>query len=219
MERFYNYTMEYFKYLCTVEEDKEILQRIDVFSRASFALSHDMPEKATGKAKQTLLQIFKQIQSTQQMPDLYQLFYFKLLTNIFPMSDFAHPISCSLLLTINYCLTRCSIEGVEDILSGLFLLTLIIDSVKETKRFVPECIEFIKNLLKAGFSKDSQFLEFGFEIMKEETQLYFQFQKGSNIWVNLEKKAMKSDKIEPMNLSNLISAESVTAESCLQTYS
>eukprot|EP00493_Phyllostaurus_siculus_P005495 UN05538 len=68
--------------------------------------------------------------------------YFKLVSNIFPMSDFSHPVSSSLMLVVAFCLSRCRVKSQHEVACGLFICTLLLHSVRETKRYIPEVVDF-----------------------------------------------------------------------------
>jgi len=149
MQRFFGMLLEHFKSLCFVEPLS--MPEFDVASRAIFALSHDLPEVAAGIARGNLIVIQKRLEQTGTFPTGL---YFKLVSNYFPMSDFSHPISNSLMLVLGYCLSRCEVSSKQDVVAGVYICTLLLNCVKESKRYVPEVVAFLKHLLMVGFEND-----------------------------------------------------------------
>lgn len=58
---------------------------------------------------------------------LFQLFLFKLVSNLYPTSDYRHPIVTPCLVFMSQILLRCKIRGKHDITKGLFVCTLILE--------------------------------------------------------------------------------------------
>lgn len=217
MQKFYGMLFENFKYLC--REDDVNWSDIDVMSRAIFAISHDLPEIAAGITRGNLVKVHASLEDKNIMPSGYLLMYFKLVSNIFPMSDFSHPVSSSLMLLLAFCLSRCRVRSTHEVACSLFICTVMLNSVRETKRYIPEVVDFLQNLLRVGAIPNSDFIGTGFKLMKQNTATFWQFEAGSNVW-----KAMsKSDQHKPMKIDPLLlfhedipDQEVATFHSCLE---
>jgi len=217
MQKFYGMLFENFKYLC--REDDVSWSDIDVMSRAIFAISHDLPEIAGGIARGNLVKIQASLEDKNKMPAGYLLMYFKLVSNIFPMSDFSHPVSSSLMLVLAFCLSRCRVKSQHEVACGLFICTLLLHSVRETKRYIPEVVDFLQNLLRVGTLPNHEFIGMGFELMKQSTATFWQFEVGSNVWKSLSKKDEDLQiKIDPLLLfhSEIPDQEVALLHSCLE---
>jgi len=87
------------------------------------------------------------------MPSFHHLLYFKLLSGIFPVSDFRHHVMTPAMLIMGECLGRVPVKGGRDVVAGLYLAELLITFVKDSKRLVPELLVFLEGLLEQGFLK------------------------------------------------------------------
>ena len=74
--------------------------------------------------------------------------------NIFPTSDAYHAIVSSVFLLLSQILTFYTICGGRDVVHCLFLCNIWIESLEKSKKFCPEIIKFVQNLLKVGFLND-----------------------------------------------------------------
>ncbi|XP_033318216.1 nucleolar protein 14 homolog [Bombus bifarius] len=61
-------------------------------------------------------------------PGLDILIFFKLVSLIFPTSDFRHPVTIACAIFMSEILLECRIKNEIDISKDLFILTLILDS-------------------------------------------------------------------------------------------
>ncbi|CAH1757334.1 4928_t:CDS:10 [Entrophospora sp. SA101] len=85
--------------------------------------------------------------STSLFPNSSELFLLKILSLIFPTSDFHHPVvTPSMLLMCQY-LTICPIYNGKDLVSGLFICNLIYEYQKLSQRIVPEALNFLYSSL------------------------------------------------------------------------
>lgn len=198
IKRFYVLLLKYFKHLC-INNSSSILD-LDICIRGLFSLSHDIPVLAFRIARETLIKInillekrFSLFKGT--MPSGYYLFYFKFVSKVFPISENSHPITISLILSIGFCLSYCSINGTRDIACGLFLCTLALHCQKESKRYIPEVLTFIENLLEIGIQFSERFMGYSFNLIKEKRVLFWQFKIGSNIWIDLSRYFFSSFRI------------------------
>jgi len=199
MQKFYGMLFENFKLLC-MEPDVN-WSDLNVMSRAIFAVSHDLPEIAAGTTRGNLVKIHSTLEEKNTMPSGYLLMYFKLVSNIFPMSDFSHPVSSSLMLVLAFCLSRCRVRNAHEVACGLYICTLLMHCVRESKRYVPEVVEFLQNLLQVGALPNNKFIGMSFELMKQSTATFWQFQVGSNVWKSFTKnEEMSLSKIDPLFL-------------------
>merc|ERR1712166_703028 len=81
------------------------------------------------------------------MPSAADLLYLRLLTRIFPSSDFRHNVLTPALLLVGECLARTPVTGARDLAAGLFLAELVLGFSKDSKRVVPELLLFLQAAL------------------------------------------------------------------------
>ena len=191
-----------------LQSDIGFYQYIDVVTRALFALSHDIPKYAHSvhvkKLETIALHLHRHWNLKRRdhfegddvdknkngnasfMPSGYALFYLKLVSHIFPTQNKANPVISAVLLILTKCLSEITINGPRDVSCALFCVTLILNIVEKQRRYVPEVIHSLYNILRAGFMSPDSMKKSSFDLMKESDDLYFLFRSGSTIWHNLQ---------------------------------
>lgn len=87
-------------------------------------------------------------------PALDTLMLLKLVAILFPTSDFRHAVTTPAMIFIAQMLAETSVKHERDVAVGLFLCTLVLEYVSLSKRFVPECVNFLHGLLFLASNKD-----------------------------------------------------------------
>ncbi|KAK0136124.1 Nucleolar protein 14 [Merluccius polli] len=80
-------------------------------------------------------------------PALDMLVYLKVVSLLFPTSDFRHPVTTPALLYICQCLSKCRVTSLQDVTSGLVLCCLALEYVSLSKRYLPELLNFLCGIL------------------------------------------------------------------------
>lgn len=88
-------------------------------------------------------------------PALDTLMLLKLVAILFPTSDFRHAVTTPAIILITQMLSETSVKHERDVAVGLFLCSLVLEYVSLSKRFVPECMNFLHGLLFLASNKDS----------------------------------------------------------------
>lgn len=83
---------------------------------------------------------------------LSTLIYLKLVSILFPTSDFLHPVVTPSTVFMSEMLTNQKISSLIDVEYGLFLCSLFYEYVSVSKRLVPEAINFLNSMLKTFIS-------------------------------------------------------------------
>jgi len=132
-------------------------KQLDHLTQAIFKLSHDIPTvvgslwgkllKVMHSQLQKRLRDYAQGTISRCWPALGQLLLFRLLTNIFSVSDYRHIIAESANLFLSQCLSQCPVNGLSDLLSGLLCVSLLTDMAQESERIAPESIAFLSSIL------------------------------------------------------------------------
>ncbi|XP_021939078.1 nucleolar protein 14 homolog [Zootermopsis nevadensis] len=86
-------------------------------------------------------------------PGLDTLVFLKLISHLFPTSDFRHPVVTPAFVFICQMLHQCRVKTTQDIATGLFLVTLILEYTVLSKRFSPAVVNFLCGVLDMGVSK------------------------------------------------------------------
>eukprot|EP01083_Nonionella_stella_P011826 33544_1 len=214
MERLYDMLLDYFGKLCLVYEptkmntnvvgalqkDIGFYQYIDVITRALFALSHDIPEYAYSSHIKKLEMIsmhiqknynlksnkhFEHMDAVSYMPSGYALFYLRLVSHIFPTQNKANPVISAVLLILSKIVTDIRVSGPRDIACCLYCIALILQIIQNEKRYVPEVIHSLHNVLRAGFLSDCELKKSSFDLLSTTDDLYFTFGGRCNVWNSL----------------------------------
>ncbi|KAK3603036.1 hypothetical protein CHS0354_037784 [Potamilus streckersoni] len=92
-------------------------------------------------------------------PGLDTLLMFKLVSMLFPTSDFYHPVTTPALLFLCQMLAQCSISQERDVAAGLFVCSICLEYVSLSKRYIPEVVNFLHGLLFLAAEKDPNKIE------------------------------------------------------------
>lgn len=78
---------------------------------------------------------------------LDMVLYLKVTSQLFPTSDFRHPVTTPALLYISQALTKCPVRSLQDVTVGLVLCCLVVEYISFSKRFLPELVNFLLGIL------------------------------------------------------------------------
>ncbi|KAI7905544.1 nucleolar protein 14 [Cokeromyces recurvatus] len=117
-----------------------------------FEMAQQLPEAAdkifVGKLKKMQGEMAKKMKHTgSSWPDVEDMTLLRLIGHIFSVSDLTHPIATPALLFMCHALSQCRVETEIDIGRGLFLTLLTFEYQTISKRFMPECINFLNRCL------------------------------------------------------------------------
>ncbi|KAM7252462.1 hypothetical protein ACFE04_024345 [Oxalis oulophora] len=83
-------------------------------------------------------------------PSVKTLFLMRLWSIIFPCSDLRHVVMTPVILLICEYLMRCPISSGHDVAIGCFLCSILLSITKQSEKFSPEAIIFLRTLLMAA---------------------------------------------------------------------
>ncbi|XP_063992037.1 nucleolar protein 14 homolog [Diachasmimorpha longicaudata] len=89
----------------------------------------------------------------KEFPDLKTLILFKIISLLFPTSDFRHPVVTPALVFMSQILLRCRVKSKLHISKGLFISTLMLEYTVLSKRFSPAVINFLRGIIFLGTVK------------------------------------------------------------------
>ncbi|KAG9140132.1 hypothetical protein Leryth_015745 [Lithospermum erythrorhizon] len=113
-------------------------------------------------ARQWLLQIRTQFcgdlkdAGKRCWPSLKTLFLLRLWSMIFPCSDFRHVVMTPAILLMCEYLMRCPIKSGRDVAIGSFLCSLVLSVSKQSLKFSPEAIVFLRTMLTAALNEKNR---------------------------------------------------------------
>ncbi|KAK9305827.1 hypothetical protein QLX08_003328 [Tetragonisca angustula] len=123
-------------------------QIIDRLCPFLYDLAHLNPQNASSVTQEIIKEKHKDFEKNKRKyPDLDTLVFFKLVSLLFPTSDFRHPVTTPSLIFMSQILFRCRIKNKVDISKGLFICTLILEYTTLSKRFAPSVINFLRGIV------------------------------------------------------------------------
>ncbi|CAI9096424.1 OLC1v1032571C1 [Oldenlandia corymbosa var. corymbosa] len=157
MQVFYGVLLQYFAILA----NKKLLnfKLLNLLVKPLMEMSAEIPYFAAICARERLLRIRTQfVEDVKSIgksswPSRKTIFLLRLWSMIFPCSDFRHPVMTPATLLICEYLTRCQITSGRDILIGSFLCSLMLSIVKQSRKFCPEVLTFIRTVLASASDK------------------------------------------------------------------
>ncbi|XP_048318626.2 uncharacterized protein LOC107429082 isoform X1 [Ziziphus jujuba] len=167
MQVFYGVLLQYFAVLANKKPLN--IGLLDLLVKPLMEMSTEIPYFAAICARQRILRTRTQLceiiknPETSCWPSAKTLFLLRLWSLIFPCSDFRHAVMTPAILLMCEYLMRCPIVSGRDIAVGSFLCAMILSVAKQSQKFCPEAIIFLRMMLMAAkegnniSNHDSQF--------------------------------------------------------------
>uniref|UniRef100_A0A8D2PME4 NOP14 nucleolar protein n=1 Tax=Zosterops lateralis melanops TaxID=1220523 RepID=A0A8D2PME4_ZOSLA len=157
LEKLFGFLLEYVGELATL--DLPELRTIDKLVLPLYNLCQMFPEAASDSIKFILrdaahdLEEVIEVKGRATYPGLDTLIYLKIVSLLFPTSDFWHPVVTPAFMYMSQLLTKCRITTLQDVIKGLFICCLFLEYVSLSRRFVPELINFLLGVLHISLPK------------------------------------------------------------------
>nr|XP_002128116.1 nucleolar protein 14-like [Ciona intestinalis] len=145
--------IELFAYIwqhcCMVAAPKPDFNIINSLISHAYELCALNPENCSECVKERLKRSYLScVQASRiQLPSFEILIQFKLIKLLYSTSDFCHPVVTPALLFISHLLDCCSVHTLRDVSKGLYLCTVAYEYVSFSKRYIPECLNFLTTVL------------------------------------------------------------------------
>ncbi|KAK5578470.1 hypothetical protein RB653_008141 [Dictyostelium firmibasis] len=138
----------------STESNKIDWIELDVLSKYIFEISQDVPIVSGITSKDLINSCYKRICKKLEIqsklnywPNQQELLVIKLVGNVFPTSDFQHPVLTPTIEALNFFLSHCPIRNINDIVSSLFTMNLLFFYLSSSKRYSPEISSLLISLL------------------------------------------------------------------------
>ncbi|NXO06562.1 NOP14 protein, partial [Oriolus oriolus] len=157
LEKLFGFLLEYIGELATL--DLPELRTIDKLVLPLYNLCQMFPEAASDSIKFVLrdaahdLEEVIEVKGRATFPGLDTLIYLKIISLLFPTSDFWHPVVTPAFMYMSQLLTKCRVTTLQDVIKGLFICCLFLEYVSISRRFVPELINFLLGVLHISLPK------------------------------------------------------------------
>ncbi|KAI9480561.1 MAG: nucleolar protein 14 [Benjaminiella poitrasii] len=165
-------------------------QILEKLSLHVYELSQQIPEAADKTFVSKLRKIQgdmakKMKHAGSSWPDVEDMTLLRLIGQVFSVSDLMHPIATPALLFMCHALSQCRVKTEIDISRGLFLTLLAYEYQAVSKRFMPECVNFLNRCLillspKTIFADKEQVPGY-FPLSDRNIDFSIQNSKGNNI--------------------------------------
>ncbi|CAM9297716.1 unnamed protein product [Pylaiella littoralis] len=143
-------------------ERRDREKQLDFLSGLIYDITAEMPEVAAslwhrfcGFLHQRMVNAMADLRlgtaASGYWPSTGSLLLLKLLVQIFPSTDFRHPVVTPILLHLSQCLSQCPVKTSADLTAGLFSCSLLLHCCLGATRFSPEVMVFLSSAL-AQFS-------------------------------------------------------------------
>ncbi|KAB0794544.1 hypothetical protein PPYR_11383 [Photinus pyralis] len=118
----------------------------------------DLAQLNQENAQQAISEVIKEKQrdyrkNKKLFPSLNVLIFLKIVSCLFPTSDFRHPVVTPTIVFMDQMLHNCRIRSRRDIAYGLFLVTLVLEFTALSKRYLPSATKFLAGVLHMAIPK------------------------------------------------------------------
>ncbi|KGN47665.1 nucleolar protein 14 isoform X2 [Cucumis sativus] len=159
MQRFYGILLQYF----AVSANKKPLnvELLNLLFKPLMEMSMEIPFYAATCARMRISHTHQHFCVQNKSPEnslwpsSKTLILLRLWTMIFPCSDYNHVVITPTILLMCEYLMRCPILTCRDIAIGAFLCSLLLSVARQSSKFCPEAINFLRTLLAAAVSSSS----------------------------------------------------------------
>ncbi|XP_065877793.1 uncharacterized protein [Euphorbia lathyris] len=157
MQVFYGLLLQYFAILANRKPVN--LKLLNTFVKPLIEMSMEIPYFSAICARQRILRMRAQLceaiknSETSCWPSMKTLSLLRLWSMIFPCSDFRHVVMTPAILLMCEYLMRCPVLSARDIAVGSFLCSIVLSVTKQSKKFCPEAIMFLQNVLMAAIER------------------------------------------------------------------
>ncbi|XP_072742534.1 nucleolar protein 14 homolog [Anoplolepis gracilipes] len=155
MTNLFVYLLQHINNYASTENADDLIKCFQIFNRLCpylYDLAHLNPSNTKNYVEEVLKEKYhKFAKNKKRYPGMDTLIFFKLVSLLFPTSDFRHPIVTPCLVFMSEILLRAHIKKYRsDISKGLFICTLILEYTVLSKRFAPSVINFLRGIIYAA---------------------------------------------------------------------
>ncbi|XP_024936270.1 nucleolar protein 14 homolog isoform X2 [Cephus cinctus] len=138
----------------TIEDLVKCFQIFDRLCPHLYDLAHMNPLNTKICIQEVIKEKHEEFErNKKRYPGLDTLIFLKLVSLLFPTSDFRHPVVTPCLVFMSQILTRCRVKSRSAISKGLFISTLVLEYTLLSKRFAPSVINFLRGVICMATAK------------------------------------------------------------------
>ncbi|KYN32734.1 Nucleolar protein 14 [Trachymyrmex septentrionalis] len=152
MSNLFVYLLQHINNCASTESADDLIKCFQIFDRLCpylYDLAHMNSENAKICIQEVIEEKYDKFEKNKtKYPGVDTLIFFKLVSLLFPTSDFRHPITTPCLIFMSQILLKAHIRKYRsDISKGLFICTLILEYTILSKRFAPSVINFLRGII------------------------------------------------------------------------
>lgn len=152
LSRLFAHMLQYINDIFTeLQNEGDVIKAFLIFDKLAphfYSLTH------TNKvsSKKFIVELLKEKhdkfkKNPKKVPDLDTLIFFKLVSLLYPTSDFRHPVTTPSLVFMSEILTLSKFNNAYSVSRGIFIVALVLEYTALSKRFVPSAINFLRGIL------------------------------------------------------------------------
>lgn len=152
LSRLFAHMLQYINDIFTgLKDESDVLKSLLTFDKLA-PYFYDLAHKNKVSTKKYIVELLKDKYGNfkkrqKRVPDLDTLIFFKLISLIYPTSDFRHPVTTPALIFMSEILISCKFNNAYSIPRGLFVTTLVLEYTTLSKRLVSPAINFLRGIL------------------------------------------------------------------------
>ncbi|KAM3957269.1 nucleolar protein 14 homolog l(3)07882 [Aphomia sociella] len=152
LSRLFAHMLQYINDLfVNVKNEGEVIKSFLIFDKLA-PFFYDLSKINKVSTKKFLVELIKEKYDNfkkkhRLVPDLDTLVFFKLVSLLYPTSDFRHPVTTPSLVFMSEILINCRFNDAYSISRGLFITSLILEYTVLSKRLVPSAVNFLRGML------------------------------------------------------------------------
>lgn len=152
LTKLFAYMLQYINDLFSeLKEESDVIKAFLIFDRLA-PYFYDLSQTNKVSSKKYIAELLKEKygqykKRQKRVPDMDTLIFFKLISLLYPTSDFRHPITTPSMIFMTEILTTCRFNDAYSISRGLFVTTLLLEYTILSKRLVPSAINFLRGIL------------------------------------------------------------------------
>ncbi|XP_041985425.1 nucleolar protein 14 homolog [Aricia agestis] len=131
-------------------DEGEIIKSFLIFNKIVPHM-YDLAQKNKVSSKKFMVELLKEKhdryrRNPRRVPNLDTLIFFKLVSLLYPTSDFRHPVTTPSLIFMTEILRLSKFRDAYSISRGLFVVSLVLEYTVLSKRYVPSAVNFLRGI-------------------------------------------------------------------------
>ncbi|EDX12558.1 GD20226 [Drosophila simulans] len=155
--KLYSFLLQYLKDLFEDASEQDIREHFQLLSKLMphlYELTQLNPERMSNTLLDVIKEKYGEFRKNHKLyPSLDTLVYFKLVANLYSTSDFRHPVVTPCFIFMQHVLSRSRVRTRQEISMGLFLVTVVLEFVSQSKRLVPAIFNFLQGIVHMSIPK------------------------------------------------------------------